>query len=293
MHVPGTPCEGCVHERRFGRRQLVGLLSTGVALVLAGCGRRTRQLSGTTTTTRPPPVAGPAPIEPDGNAGPPLDLTVVPQPHPGPAVVYSSGPRSAGNQIALTIDDGYCGPCVAKYVAFAQNTGVHITFNPNGVFGRLWAPLVDTVRPLVASRQVQFGNHTWDHANLLSLSNKQIADELERNDDWIQTTFGITSRPWFRPPYGYYDARVKDVAAGLGFTHILMWNGTLGDATAISPQQLLGLAQQYLTAGRIVLGHMNHPTVLSLFPQLQAMMAQRDLQPVTLDEMFGTSRSFG
>ncbi len=72
-----------------------------------------------------------------------------------------------------------------------------------------------------------------------------------------------------------------------------MWNGTLGDATAISTQELLGLAQRYLTAGRIVLGHMNHPTVLGLFPQLQAMIAERGLQPVTLDEMFGTSRATG
>ena len=72
-----------------------------------------------------------------------------------------------------------------------------------------------------------------------------------------------------------------------------MWNGTLGDATAISPQALLALAQRYLTAGRIVLGHLNHPTVLDLFPRIQEIIAERDLQPVTLDEMFGTSRATG
>jgi peptidoglycan-N-acetylglucosamine deacetylase len=268
-------------------------LSAGVALALAGCGRGLRQATARTTTTRPPGVAGPSPILPDENAGPPLSLGAFPAPRPGRPVMYWSAPPTAGNQIALTIDDGYCSECVAKYVAFAQSTGIHVTFNPNGVFGRLWTPLIDIVKPLVADRQVQFGNHTWDHANLLTRSNTQIADELERNEDWIQTTFGITSRPWFRPPYGYYDARVEEVAAGLGFTNILMWNGTLGDATAISPQQLLGLAQQYLTAGRIVLGHMNHPTVLGLFPQLEAMIAERGLQPVTLDEMFGTSRATG
>ncbi len=207
--------------------------------------------------------------------------------------MYSSAPQTAGNLVALTIDDGYCGECIAKYVAFAQSTGIHITFNPNGVFGRLWTPLVDIVRPLVADRQVQFGNHTWDHANLLTRSNAQIGDELQRNDEWIQTTFGITSRPWFRPPYGYYNSRVEEVAAALGYTNILMWNGTLGDATAISPQALLTLAQRYLTAGRIVLGHLNHPTVLDLFPRIQEIIAERDLQPVTLDEMFGTSRATG
>jgi peptidoglycan-N-acetylglucosamine deacetylase len=42
--------------------------------------------------------------------------------------------------------------------------------------------------------------------------------------------------------------------------------------------------------GHIVLGHLNHPTVLSLFSQIEAIITERGLQPVTLDEMFGTSR---
>jgi hypothetical protein len=42
-----------------------------------------------------------------------------------------------------------------------------------------------------------------------------------------------------------------------------------------------------------MLGHANHPTVSALFDQIQALIAQRGLQPVTLDEMFGTSRAVG
>ncbi len=167
MHAPGEPCEGCAQEGRLGRRRFLGLLSAGLTVALAGCGRGLRQAAARTTTTRPPPVAGASPILADGDAGPPLSLGAVPPPRPGSPVVYWSAPPTAGNQIALTIDDGYCSDCVAKYVAFAQSTGIHISFNPNGVFGPLWTPLVDIVRPLVATRQVQFGNHTWDHANLL------------------------------------------------------------------------------------------------------------------------------
>ena len=72
-----------------------------------------------------------------------------------------------------------------------------------------------------------------------------------------------------------------------------MWSGTLGDATAESPQELLGLADKWVKAGTIVLGHANHPTVLGLFDQLQELLAQRGLQPVTVDAMFGTSRAHG
>ena len=79
----------------------------------------------------------------------------------------------------------------------------------------------------------------------------------------------------------------------IAYTQILMWNGSFGDSTVISPQQLIGLAEQYLTPGTIMLGHLNHPTILSLFGQIQSIINDRNLQPVTLDEMFGTSRVTG
>ena len=221
------------------------------------------------------------------NAGPDT-----PSPTGAPTLIWNGPPGT--QQIALTIDDGYCGDCIAKYVEFAQSSGIHITFNPNGVYDQLWTPqIVETLEPLIANKQVQIGNHTWDHADLRTLSTARIADELNRNEEWIETKFGITSRPWFRPPYGYYNQKVNDTAASLGYTNIMMWNGSFGDSEVISPQQLMNLAHQYLAPGTIVLGHLNHPTVLSLFGQIQALIAERNLDPVTLDEMFGTSRATG
>jgi peptidoglycan/xylan/chitin deacetylase (PgdA/CDA1 family) len=239
------------------------------------------------------PIAQPAPILPDIEAGAPLALGQIPPARPGPPRLIWNGPPGT-QQIALTIDDGYCGDCIAKYVEFAHSSGIHITFNPNGVYDQLWtAQIVETLQPLIADKQVQIGNHTWDHADLRPLSTARITDELNRNEDWIQTKFGITSRPWFRPPFGYYNQRINDTAGNLGFTNIMMWNGSFGDSEAISPTQLMNLAQQYLTPGTIVLGHLNHPTVLSLFGQIQSLITQRNLDPVTLDEMFGTSRTTG
>jgi len=270
-------------------------MSAGLALALSGCVEGTRAVGEHLKRKAAVPAypdAPPATITTDVDGGPPLTLGAAPSPNPGPPTLVWSGP-SAERQIALTVDDGYCGDCIVKYVEFAQTSGIHITFNPNGVFGTLWAPLANSVQEMVANRQVQIGNHTWDHANLVGLSSAKIADELNRNDEWIQRTFGITSRPWFRPPYGAYDSHVNDVAASLGYTRILMWNGSFGDSTVISPQQLISLAEQYLQPGTIMLGHLNHPTILSLFDQIQSIIQERNLDPVTLDEMFGTSRTTG
>ena len=125
------------------------------------------------------------------------------------------------------------------------------------------------------------------------LTDSQITAQLEQNEEWIQQTYGITARPWWRPPYGVHDQRTDGLAASIGFTNVLMWNGSYGDSTLLTPQALLSLATQYLRPGVIMLGHANHPTVTQLVPQIAAIIASRGLHPVTLDEMFGTSRSTG
>ncbi len=166
-------------------------------------------------------------------------------------------------------------------------------FSPNGVFRNLWELHADRLRTLIAAGRVQIGNHTWSHPDLRRLGAAAVREQIERNEEWIEKTFGVTARPWFRPPYGYHNVEVDGIAASLGYTNILMWNGTLGDATVESPAELLGLAQKWVQAGAIVLGHANHPTVLGLFDQLEQLIADRHLQPVTLDAMFGTSRALG
>ncbi|MDQ6615672.1 MAG: polysaccharide deacetylase family protein [Actinomycetota bacterium] len=207
-------------------------------------------------------------------------------------MVVSNAP-AATRQIAITIDDGYCEECVAGYVDFAERTGVSLTLSPNGAFNQIWDRYAPRLHPLIATGQVQMGNHTWSHPDLLRLGDATIRAEIERNEEWLQNTFGVTGRPWFRPPFGRRNSHTDGLAASLGYTKIVLWNATLGDATLETPDVLLGEATRWIKAGAIVLGHANHPTVVHLFDQLQAIIAERRLEPVTLDTMFGTTRATG
>jgi peptidoglycan/xylan/chitin deacetylase (PgdA/CDA1 family) len=199
----------------------------------------------------------------------------------------------ATQRFALTIDDGYDPETVAGYVEFAQRSGIPLTFSPNGAYRAIWDRHAAVLRPLVEAGQIQIGNHTWSHLNIVKRADAAIRDDIERNEEWIEHTFGITSRPWFRPPYGAHDKRTDAVAGGLGFTRILLWNGSFGDSTVLTPDQLMALARRYLQPGVVMLGHANHRAILGLFDQIQQLIAQRQLQPVTLDTMFGTSRAVG
>jgi peptidoglycan-N-acetylglucosamine deacetylase len=269
----------------YRRRHLLGMLALGVASVLAGCAppttssiTPTRSAGGGASTSAPP-----APLTP---------LPPVPAAHPGVNQVVFHGPTT-DRRIALTVDDGTSAQVVAGYVEFAQRTGIHLTFSPNGIYNHAWAPHAPLLRPLIAGGQVQIINHTFSHQDLRPMSVQAIRAELERNEDWVQEAFGITTRPYYRPPFGRHNRTVDEIAGGLGYTCTVMWNGSFSDSEVVTTQFLLAQAAKYLQPGVINLGHANHPPVLSCFDQLVALIHSRNLTPVTLDEMFGTSRATG
>jgi peptidoglycan/xylan/chitin deacetylase (PgdA/CDA1 family) len=219
-------------------------------------------------------------------------LPAIPKARPGPPSVLSKAP-GVTSELAWTVDDGTCAECVAGYVDFAERTGIPITFLPNGVMRSFWETHSRRLSPLIARGQVQIANHTWSHPDLVRLPVKAVATEITRNESWIEDTFQITARPYFRPPYGSHNVRVDRIAGDLGYTSILTWNATLGDATVEAPGELMDIARRWIAPGAVLLGHANHPTVLALFDQLMELIRARRLRPVTLDQMFGTSRASG
>lgn len=260
----------------LSRRSVVTMLGVGLAAWLSGWAEG--------RVTASPTGGGPA-----IPAAPGRDGSAIAAP-PTPVARTQVAPPPPGKPIALTIDDGYAPQVVAGYVEFARRTGVHLTFSPNGTYASAWAPQAGVLRPLIDAGQVQIMNHTFSHRWLTRIPAGQVRDELERNEQWIAATFATTSRPYWRPPFGAHNPAVDAIARDAGFARPVMWTGSYGDSTVVTPQFLLDQARRYLTAGRIVLGHANHPTVLGLFDQIRGIIRDRDLQPVTLDEFFGTRR---
>src|SRR5262249_51373429 len=139
---------------------------------------------------------------------------------------------------------------------------------------------------LMATGHVQLANHTWTHGDQTAQSNQQIVDDLMTNHDFIQSTYGVSAKPYYRPPFGRYDDRTRAAAASVGYTSCVMWYGSLGDAGRISEHDLLVQAQPWLLAQHLVIGHATSPPVTNLFGALTDIMRERSLQPVTLDDVF-------
>lgn len=187
--------------------------------------------------------------------------------------------------IALTVDDGNSTDVVAAYAKFLRDTGMRLTFFLNGLRPS-WTDNASALRPLVESGQVQLGNHTWSHPDLRTLSTGKIVDQLMTNHDFITKTYGVDSRPYFRPPYGYRDDRVDAAAASVGYTVPVMWYGSLSDSTLISDADLMDSATRWMLPHYIVIGHANYPTVTRHFTDIVKIVHDRGLTPVTLDDVF-------
>ncbi len=260
------------------RRRFLLFLAAGLAG--AAVGRGTSDLVDPDTDVVPAavPVSEVSAVEPPG-----------PGPVPAPTGVVDRLPGE-GNGIALTIDDGTNSEVVASFAAFARDSGVRLTFFPNGRYSS-WEENADVLRPLIDSGQVAMGNHTWSHPDITTLGDAEVAEEIRRNRDFLRSALGVSDTPFFRPPFGAHDDRTDRIAAEEGHPTIAMWNGTLEDHRVLTGEELMDAAREWFAAQSIIVGHANHRTVTTVYGELLDLIAERELRTVTLADVWGERMS--
>jgi peptidoglycan/xylan/chitin deacetylase (PgdA/CDA1 family) len=190
-----------------------------------------------------------------------------------------------GTQLALTVDDGCSTPDVAAIGQFCAATGMRLTFFVNGD-NDSWTVNASLLQPMVASGQIQLGNHTWSHPNLTRISLPAVADEIARNATFLRNTYGVDGTPYLRPPFGLHNPDTDRVAADHGYTTIALWSADIGDSLQIDEAALIATARDQFQPQQIVLAHANLPPISHVLPQLAGIIAERGLQTVTLNDVF-------
>jgi peptidoglycan/xylan/chitin deacetylase (PgdA/CDA1 family) len=236
-----------------------------------------------TGRTSPNPSEAPTTLQTPAASSPPLPTTKGAIPV-GKAITEIPIP---GPYMAWTIDDGTDPTVVAAYAQLAEETGNRLTFFLNGNQPS-WTIHAKRLRPLVESGQIQLGNHTWSHPDLRALTTAGIQDQLQRNENFIMQTYGVSAKPFYRPPFGYVNAHVRDAAAAIGYTAPTLWYGSLSDSSVLTSDQISGFGDQWFGAGRVVIAHANHPGVIGAMQHLVDLVAQRGLRTVTLRDVFAT-----
>ena len=251
-----------VESRFLTRHGLLTAVSVVTLLVLASCGGQSAQLAPNTLPQLTPIVAAEVPAEPTQESGlapiivatissaaptaAPAQPTVeIPAPTAVPEVgdaasgrpdlpavsgdgmsILFEGGSNGRKEVALTFDAGADRGYAAEILDYLASEGIPATF---GMTGK-WASENPDLVQRMASEGHQLINHTWTHGSITGantgepqMTREQLAEELSSTEQVISELTGYELKPWFRPPYGDYNAETLTWLAELGYTYTAMW----------------------------------------------------------------------
>ena len=176
---------------------------------------------------------------------------------PAPAQIISQG-SGRYQVVALTFDAGADRGYADQILGTLERNRVRATF---GMTGRWAEENRDLLRRMWRDRD-QLINHTYDHRSftgrstgVVPLTAAQRTWEISQTERIIRSATGHSPKPYFRPPYGDYDAATLSLLAKLGYRYMIMWTvDSLGWAHA-PVGAILGRCMAGLRPGAIILMH--------------------------------------
>jgi peptidoglycan/xylan/chitin deacetylase (PgdA/CDA1 family) len=168
---------------------------------------------------------------------------------------------------------------------FVERYDLRMTFFITSVYPA-WKKNREQMQELVDAGKIQLANHTHTHPSMTRLSSAGIKQELRKCGNFIEDTFGVSAKPYYRPPYGRIDSRVINVANDMGYTSPIMWSGSLGDSASQRKRYILQLGNKWIQDRTILLDHFNDRTPKYVFKELAKHLKRRGLMTVTLDDVY-------
>lgn len=116
-------------------------------------------------------------------------------------------------RLALTFETGGDRSATEQNLAVLVDQQIRCTIF---LYGGWSVQYSDVIRRMAANGH-ELGNHTYTHPDLTQCPDEQVLDELQRTDELAQRLTGQRAFPWFRPPFGTMDERVRRIVTGLGY----------------------------------------------------------------------------
>jgi peptidoglycan-N-acetylglucosamine deacetylase len=175
----------------------------------------------------------------------------------GPAAIVRHGDEHR-RWIALTFDAGSDAGNTTAILDLLAARHVHATFSLTGAWAR--------ANPQLARRIARDGhvivNHTDTHRSFTgastgapALTSAERASQLARADASIMAITGVSTKPWFRPPYGDIDASTPVDAARSGYRSVLLWTVDSLGWKGLAPASVVARCLDGATPGGILLLH--------------------------------------
>ncbi len=272
-----------------------------VLVLLTSCGGQPLNQNGTPTPSpRPSATTGLTPTTTPGpTATPTATPTAIPTPtptqppHPTPSACdtpqgvepVSSAEIDIGDtsrpRIALTFDAGGPSTPTSSILDILAKHHVHSTFFITGDWANLYPDLVRRIH----TDGHEIGNHTMHHDDLRTLSDVGVCTELNQANQVISGITGVTTRPYYRPPYGGRDSRVRSLAANLGYRTVYWTIDTLDWQTTATPDSITKKVMDNLRNGVIVLMHAGSDVEARTLDGLMTKIEAMGYEMVTVTEV--------
>lgn len=158
---------------------------------------------------------------------------------------------TANKVMALTFDFGSDPGNAARILQVLADRGVKSTFFATGEAAANHPGVVSSV----VAQGHEVGNHSYSHPYFTRLTAAQMADELTRAGTAIRNATGQAPKPFFRPPYGDYNAAVLQAAGNAGYPHTIMWTIDTVDWQGVTSAAIRDKVLSRAAPGAIVLMH--------------------------------------
>lgn len=168
----------------------------------------------------------------------------------------------ATNVVALSFDAGGPVAPALRVLDTLRAHGVHATFFLSGE----WIEAHPEIGQRILADGHELANHSYSHPDFTKLSNAQIAWELTHTDDLVFAATGRHTWPYVRMPYGARNARVLEVAAGLGYRSVYWTLDAVDWRPEFTPERVRSRVLRFAQPGDIVVQHSSTEATAAALP---------------------------
>ena len=193
-------------------------------------------------------------------------------------------------QVALTFDAGADTGYAAEILDVLADHDIKASF---GMTGQWAENNRDLVKRIVDEGHMVF-NHTWTHKSLTGvngglppMTREELLEELASTEAIVKELTGYEMKPYFRPPYGDYDAQTLGWLADAGYHVTVMWTCDSYGWDGWSADKIVGYCATNLARNEVILMHVGLSAAgdYEALPDLIQSFADQGHAFVTVEEM--------
>lgn len=163
--------------------------------------------------------------------------------------IYRSLPKAKG-MIALTFDDGPHPKYTSQILDILKREGIKATFF---VIGENIGYYDEGIITEIIDDGHELGNHTFNHEHTKEMDEENFYHDVRACHELVKNKYGYEMKI-FRPPEGYVDEKVMNIANELDYS-IIIWSIDTKDWEHVGSDLIVGNIEKNASDGDIILMH--------------------------------------